>query len=127
MQVDVKTPDWLNPKSLKTQCDLVDYEQSFTSMMSLTNLCWIETCAEEIISWVLDVLIDSFIDDLDEQQKLKNFVNTLQVYNLRQQSLTTGTRIHYLQQIGSPLRYLARMLNSILQTILQDRNCGINF
>ena len=73
-------PDWLNPKSLKA------YPTASSPHFDkqLDKPLWIGTCAEENISWVLDVFLDSLVD-LDQQQTLSNFVNTLQEGNLGQQ------------------------------------------
>ena len=60
-------PDWLNPKSLKA------HPTSFSSRFDkqLDKPLWVGTCAEENISWVLDVFLDSSIDP-DEQEILSD-------------------------------------------------------
>lgn len=93
-------PDWLNPKSL--QARLVDYESRRFSN-ELNKPLWVETCAEENISWVLDVFLDSFIDP-DEQQ-LKNYFQYVQEYTLGQQITLQQSREN---------------VEQIVQTILQD-------
>ena len=107
-------PDWLNPNSLKMH----PTSSSSHFDKQLNKPLWIETCAEENISWVLDVFLDSLIDP-DEQQKLNNFVNTLQRQNFRQQQITlpqellhTANRLVFMQA--------RKNVEQILQTILQD-------
>ena len=108
-------PDWLNPKSLKT------HPTSFSSRFSrrLDKPLWIETCAEENISWVLDVFLDSLID-LNEQQKLTDFVNTLQGQNSGQQPIILPQE---LLSAANRLTFTISRKNveSILQAILQDQ------
>ena len=52
-------PDWLNPKSLKASMD-ASANRRFND--ELDKPLWVETCAEENISWILDVFLDSSID-----------------------------------------------------------------
>ncbi len=99
-------PDWLNPKSL--QARLVDYE-SRRSNDVLDKPLWIETCAEENISWVLDVFLDSFIDP-DEQQ-IENYFKYIQEYTLGQQITLTQSREN---------------VEQILQTILQNKDVKLS-
>ena len=98
-------PDWLNPKSLKAR--LVDYEsRRFNNVFD--KPLWIETCAAENISWVLDVFLDSFIDP-DEQQ-IKNYSQYTLEYRLGQQLTLQQSREN---------------VEQILQTILQDETAKL--
>ncbi|MDE0636833.1 MAG: AAA family ATPase [Candidatus Poribacteria bacterium] len=98
-------PDWLNPKSL--QARLVDYEgRGFNN--ELNKPLWVETCAEENISWVLDVFLDSFIDP-DEQQ-IENYFKYLEEYTMGQQITLQQSREN---------------VEQILQTILQDETAKL--
>ncbi len=102
-------PDWLNPKSL--QARLVDYEsRRFNDVFD--KPLWIETCAAENISWVLDVFLDSFIDP-DEQQ-IKNYFKYIQEYTMGQQITLAQSREN---------------VEQILQTVLQneDAKLSLNF
>ena len=112
-------PDWLNPKSLKA------HPTSFSPRFNkqLDKPLWVGTCAEENISWVLDVFLDSLMDP-DAQQKLANFVNTLQGQNLEQQIafpqelLLTANRLIFMQA--------RKNVEQILKAILQDRTAQLN-
>ena len=122
-------PDWLNPHSLKAHPS----PSSSRFNKQLDKPLWVETCAEENIAWVLDVFLDSLIDP-DEQQKLTDFVNTLQGQNLGQQPiilpeelLSTANRLTF--------AISRKNVEKILQTILQDgtakldltfRNIGVS-
>lgn len=98
-------PDWLNPKSL--QARLVDYEsRRFNNV--LDKPLWVETCAVENISWVLDVFLDSFIDP-DEQQ-IENYFKYIPEYTMGQQITLTQSREN---------------VEQILQTILQDETAEL--
>ena len=98
-------PDWLNPKSL--QARLVDYEsRRFNDV--LDKPLWVETCAVENISWVLDVFLDSFIDP-DEQQ-IENYLKYIPEYTMGQQITLTQSREN---------------VEQILQTILQDETAEL--
>ena len=98
-------PDWLNPKSL--QARLVDYESRLFNDV-LNKPLWVEACAAENISWVLDVILDSFIDP-DEQQ-IENYFKYIQEYTLGQQITLTQSREN---------------VEQILQTILQDETAKL--
>ena len=91
-------PDWLNPKSLKG-----GPEDSAISRVNkeLAKPLRVETCAEESISWILDVFLDSLVDP------------GLPRSNLSQQQVTD---LIY-RQI---LRQARQNIEQILQTILQD-------
>ena len=52
-------PDWLNPKSLNMGMDAFA-NRRFSHQ--LDKPLWVGTCAEENISWVLDVFLDSLIN-----------------------------------------------------------------
>ena len=114
-------PDWLNPKSLKS--DLRSHvNQRFNN--ALDKPLWIETCAEENISWVLDVFLDSLVD-FDEQQKVNNFVHILQKQNLAQQSTLPPELLPTMLEVLPTVDRLAfvetrKNIERILQTILQD-------
>ncbi|RKU22887.1 hypothetical protein C6503_03740 [Candidatus Poribacteria bacterium] len=98
-------PDWLNPKSL--QARLVDYESRFFNDV-LNKSLWIETCAAENISWVLDVYLDSLVD-FDEQPS-KSHLKYRPEFTLGQQLTLTQSR-------GN--------VEQILQTILQDETAEL--
>ena len=107
-------PDWLNLKSLEAH----PTTSSPHFDKQLNKPLWIETCAEENISWVLDVFLDSLVD-FDKQQALNNFVSILQGQNLGQQQITfpqellpTANRLAFM-----PAR---KNIERILQAILQD-------
>jgi hypothetical protein len=108
-------PHWLNQASLKTEMDASAYERFIGK---LDKPLWVGTCAEENISWVLDVFLDSLVD-FDKQQQLNRFVNTLQTPNLEQpitlpqELLLTANRVIFVQA--------RKNVEQILQTILQDQ------
>ena len=100
-------PDWLNPKSLKAEPS--PFSPQFKRQ--LDKPLWVETCAEENISWILDVFLDSLIDlapglQLAEGQNLiyRN-VSSSELVDLRNRSL---------------LRQARQNVEIILQAILQD-------
>ena len=108
-------PDWLNIKSLEAH----PTASSSRFDKQLDKPLWVGTCAEENISWGLDIFLDSLIDP-DEQQRLTNFVNTLQGQNLGQQQITfpqellvTANRLIFMQA--------RKNIEQILKTILQDQ------
>lgn len=107
-------PDWLNPNSLKAR----PTSSSLRFNKQLDKPLWVETCAEENISWVLDVFLDSLIDP-DKQQKFNNFVSTLQ-----------GQQITLPQELLLPANRPAFMrarknVEQILQTVLQDNSAEL--
>ena len=103
-----EVPDWLNPKSLKAH--LTSSSPRFDKQ--LDKPLWIETCAEENISWVLDVFLDSLIDLLpglqltQEQNLIYRNINSLELTELRNRSA---------------LRQARQNVERMLQAILQDR------
>lgn len=104
-------PDWLNPKSLGASMNS-SANRRFNN--ELDKPLWIETCAEENISWILDVFLDSSFD-LDELQKLQRIARTIQEQGkLRQESMAVLHR-----QIFSQSR---ANVERILQAILQDKD-----
>ena len=106
-------PDWLNPQSLKAH----PTSSSLRFDKQLDKPLWVGTCAEENISWVLDVFLDSLVDS-DKRRQLNSFVNTLQSENLEQQItfpqelLLTANRLFFMQA--------RKNVEQILRTILQD-------
>ena len=112
-------PDWLNPQSLKL------HPTSFSPHFDkqLDKPLWVGTCAEENISWVLDVFLDSLVDP-NEQQKVINFVNTLQGQNLRQQPIVLPAE---LLPTANRLTFTISRMNveQILKTILQDETAKL--
>lgn len=106
-------PDWLNPKSLKAGMnDLAN--RRFDD--ELDKPLWVETCAEENVSWILDVFLDSLIDP-DILQRLQ----ILQVEKSR------NVIVHNLNQVESKklrnrqvLRQARQNVERILQAVLQD-------
>ena len=111
-----EVPDWLNPKSLKAHP---------TSSLSRFNKqldkpLWVETCADENISWVLDVFLDSLVD-LDEQRKLNDFLNRSQEQNRSQQQ--NYLPMELLHVANKDFLAIARQnVEHILKAILQDDN-----
>ncbi len=113
-------PNWLNPKSLKAH----PTSSSPRFNTQLDKPLWIETCAEENISWVLDVFLDSLIDLLpglqlaQEQNLIYRNINPLELTELRNRSALRRAR-----------QNVERMLQAILQDqaaqlILNFRNLG---
>ena len=101
-------PDWLNPQSLKAH-------PTFSSLRfnkQLDKPLWVGTCAEENISWVLDVFLDSLIDLLPglqltpDQNLIYRNINSLELTELRNRSA---------------LRQARQNVERILQAILQDQ------
>ncbi|RKU27131.1 hypothetical protein C6497_11920 [Candidatus Poribacteria bacterium] len=103
-----EVPDWLNPKSLKAHPTY----SSTRFDKQLDKPLWIETCAEENISWVLDVFLDSLIDLLpglqltQEQNRIFRNIDLLELTDLRNRHLLRQTR---------------KNVERILKTILQDQ------
>ncbi len=108
-------PDWLNPQSLKAH----PTSSSPHFDKQLNKPLWVGTCAEENISWVLDVFLDSLFDPT-EQQKFNEWVNTLQ--NSPNQVLPTE-----LLPIVNRLVFAQSRKNveQILKAILQDSNAEL--
>ena len=115
-------PDWLNPKSLKAH----PTSSSLRFDKQLDKPLWVGTCAEENISWVLDVFLDSLID-LDEQQRLNNFANTLQRKNSEQQITLPPELLPIVHNMRDRhnFRKTRKNVEQILQTILQDSNAEL--
>ena len=115
-------PDWLNPKSLKAH----PTSSSSHFNKQLDKPLWVETCAEENISWVLDVFLDSLIDLLpglqlaQGQNLIYRNINSLELTELRNRSALRQARPN-----------VERMLQAILQDqaaqlILNFRNVGLS-
>ena len=107
-------PDWLNPQSLKA------HPTSFSPRFDkqLDKPLWVGTCAEENISWVLDVFLDSLFD-FEEPQKLNQFINTLQEQGLAQP--LNSLPLELIPALGKLVSMQARQnVERILQAILQD-------
>ena len=107
-------PNWLNPQSLKAHP--TSFAHHFAEQ--LDKPLWVGTCAEENISWVLDVYLDSLVD-FDEHQALNSLANILQRQNLGQQQITlppelllAANRLVFMQA--------RKNVERILQAILQD-------
>ncbi|MCY3743563.1 MAG: AAA family ATPase [Candidatus Poribacteria bacterium] len=110
-----ENPDWLYNTSL---------EAGLTSSMTMSNLrldkpLLIETCASENISWILDVFLDSFINPelapevpraLDPEMQLSPS-SSPKILELRERYTLGVTR---------------QNVESILQTILQDKNAELS-
>ncbi|MDE0326729.1 MAG: AAA family ATPase [Candidatus Poribacteria bacterium] len=117
-------PDWLNPKSLKKSMGN-HVNRRFNN--ELDKPLWIGTCAEENISWVLDVFLDSLVD-FDAQQKVNSFVHVLQEQNLGQQPQQSPLPPELLPTVLEILPTVDRLafvetrknVERILQAILQD-------
>ena len=107
-------PVWLNPNSLKAH----PTSSSLHFDKRLDKPLWIETCAEENISWVLDVFLDSLVDP-NEQQKLIDFVSTSQKQNSGQQPLMLPQEL-FPAANGLTFTISRKNVEQILQTILQD-------
>ena len=106
-------PDWLNPKSLKVGMNASINRRSNDE---LDKPIWVETCAEENISWILDVFLDSLVDLQPQFQKWegRDFVfreiNSSEFQELRNSIL---------------LRQGRQNVESILQEILQDETAEL--
>ncbi|MDE0317982.1 MAG: AAA family ATPase [Candidatus Poribacteria bacterium] len=103
-------PDWLNPKSLKVGFDTSAHRR-FADQ--LKKPIWVETCAEENIGWILDVLLDSSID--------VELLWKLQVTEGGERILPNA-RIGQIEDIKDRnlLRNAIRNVDSVLKIILQD-------
>ncbi len=105
-------PTWLNPMSLETHPTTTFPRFN----KKLDKPLWIETCAEDNISWVLDVYIDSLIDLLpglklnQNQNLIYRNVNSSEITELSNRTALRKTR---------------QNVERILQTILQDRNAEL--
>ena len=108
-------PEWLNPESLKAHPTATS--RRFDK--KLDKPLWVGTCAEENISWVLDVFLDSLVNP-NEQQKLIDFVNALQGQSSEQQPPILPQELY---PVVNRLSFIISCENvkQILQTILQDR------
>ena len=115
-------PDWLNPKSLKAH----PTSSSARFDKQLDRPLWVGTCAEENISWVLDVFLDSLIDP-DEQQILNNFANTLKGQSSEQQRTLPPELLPILHNMMNRHNFgrTRKNVERILQTILQDSNAEL--
>ena len=100
-------PDWLNPQSLKAH----PTASSPRIEKQLGKPLWVGTCAEENISWVLDVFLDSLVDLLpglklnQEQNLIYRNVDSSELRDLGNRHL---------------LRQAKQNVEQILKTILQD-------
>ena len=115
-------PDWLNPKSLKAH----PTSSSLRFDKQLEKPLWVGTCADDNISWVLDVFLDSLINP-DEQQKLNDFASTIQAGNSERQ-ITMSPELSFIvnnmvnrHNFGQALKNVKQ----ILQTILQDETAEL--
>ena len=107
-------PDWLNPRSLKAH----PTSSSPHFDKQLDKPLWVGTCAEENISWVLDVFLDSLFD-FEEPQKLNQFINTLQEQGLAQP--LNSLPLELIAALEKLVSIQARQnVERILQAILQD-------
>lgn len=92
-----ENPDWLNPESLKVglAAPIISRPDD-----ALDKPIWVETCAEESISWILDIFLDSLIDP-----------------NLARSTLSREQTIdlHNRQILRQALQNIERILKSILQ------------
>ena len=84
-------PDWLNPKSLKAH----PTSSSLRFDKQLEKPLWVGTCADDNISWVLDVFLDSLINP-DEQQKLNDFASTIQAGNSERQITMSDPELSFI-------------------------------
>ena len=108
-------PDWLNPKSLQAH----PTASSPRFDKQLDKPLWVGTCAEENISWVLDVFLDSLFD-VEEPQKLNQLINTLQEQDLAQPP--NSLPLELIPALGKLVSRQAREnVERILQAILQDQ------
>ena len=108
--------DWLNPKSLKAH----PTASSAHFNKKLDKPLWIETCAEENISWVLDVFLDSLVDP-EEQQKLSHFVNPSALQTLPQELLLMTNNIVKQNFLRQAFGLARKNVEQILKIILQDQ------
>lgn len=111
--------DWLNPKSLQVSMS-TDVNQRFNDQ--LDKPLWVGTCAEENIPWVLDVFLDSLRDPI-EQQKLNEWVNTLQGQNSPQQNALPPELLPIVNRFV--FAQSRKNVEQILKTILQDQTAEL--
>ena len=96
-------PDWLNPESLKIGPDA---PPTVRPRNELSKPLRIETCAEESISWILDVFLDSLVD----LRLLGRNVSQENINDLRNRQI---------------LQQAPQNVERILQEILQDRTAKL--
>lgn len=109
-----EVPAWLNPKSLRTGMN-APVNQRFSD--ELGKPVHVETCAEEIISWILDVLFDASID-FDIIGKLRVDSNKLVFHNLSQEEKERWNNLRALQ-------LSLQNIEQILQEVLRDRQAKL--
>ena len=115
-------PDWLNPQSLKA------HPTSFSPRFDkqLDKPLWIETCAEENISWVLDVFLDSLVDP-NEHVLLSSLEHIRQRENTEQQTALSGELLDRRRDMTNryKLGQACKNVERILRAILQDRTAEL--
>ena len=115
-------PDWLNPKSLKAHPS----SSSAHFDKQLDKPLWVETCAEENISWVLDVFLDSLVDP-NEHVLLSSLEHIRQRENTEQQTALSGELLDRRRDMTNryKLGQACKNVERILQAILQDPNAAL--
>ena len=116
-------PHWLNQASLKTEMDASAYER-FNKQ--LNKPLWVGTCAEENISWVLDVFLDCLIEPdllfkvrtVDGHRIISGKDSASEAENFRNRSLLSRTR----QNVESILKTILQ--NQAAELVLNFRNVG---
>ena len=107
-------PDWLNPDSLKAH----PTSSSPRFSKQLDKPLWVGTCAEENISWVLDVFLDSLIEP-----DLLLRVHTVEGKRIISGRDSASEAENFRNR--SALRQTRQNVERILQAILQDRTAQL--
>ena len=114
-----EAPYWLNPRSLKPSMD-----GSATRRYGnhLDKPIWVETCAEENVSWVLDVFLDSLTDP-EQTHKLNEFIKT---YQEQKNTKKIPVPRELLPVVSKHIIAHARNnVEAILRVILQDQDAKL--
>ena len=101
-------PVWLNPKSLKINMD-APVNRRFSN--DLDKPLQVETCADENIGWILDVLFDAAVD--------YDIIRKLQVGTV----LSDAERTNWSN--SRPLQQSRHNIERILQAVLQDKQAKL--
>lgn len=109
-----EVPAWLNPRSLRTGMN-APVNQRFSD--ELGKPIHVETCAEEIISWILDVLFDASID-FDIIGKLRVDSSKLVFHNLSPEEKERWNNLRALQ-------LSLQNIEQILQEVLRDKQAKL--
>ena len=112
-------PYWLNPRSLKPNMD-----GSATRRYGnhLDKPIWVETCAEENVSWVLDVFLDSLTDP-EQTHKLNEFIKAYQEQKNTQKIPVPRELLPVVSK--HIIAYARNNVEAILRVILQDQDAKL--